>query len=303
MSFDLYFAGSSTPETEQYIQEHRLCRLQSQLNDRANIKRYVDNDFKGKLFIDSGAYTAYTRQKELNVDEYIEYLNSMDDYLTIYAQVDKIPGQHGKPKTLEDIVQAPLLSWDNYVYMRDKVKSPDKLLPIFHRRENWSHLERMLETTFDGKHIPYIGIAATTDSSTKEKEDWFHEVFKVIKKSSNPNVKTHAFGMTSLRLLESFPFTSADSTSWIMTAINGAIMSPFGVVVVSERQKFLKNNIYNQPDLAKEKFQDYLKEIGISLEELQTEPTARLIANIKYLVKWTENYKYTPVQCHKRKLF
>ena len=45
MAFDLYFAGSSTPVTEQNIQEHALCRLQSQLNDRTNIKRYVDAGF------------------------------------------------------------------------------------------------------------------------------------------------------------------------------------------------------------------------------------------------------------------
>lgn len=303
MAFDLYFAGSSTPVTEQYIQDNKLCRLQSQLNDRANIKRYIDNDFKGKLFIDSGAYTAYTRQKELDVDEYIEYLNGMDEYLTIYAQVDKIPGQHGQEKTLQDILEAPEMSWENYVYMRPKMKSPDKLLPIFHRRENWSHLKRMLETTFDGQHIPYIGIAATTDSSTKEKEEWFHEVFQIIKNSSNPNVKTHAFGMTSLRLLESFPFTSADSTSWIMTAINGGIMSPYGVIIVSERQGFLKNNISNQSKQVQEKFQLYLDELGITLEELRTEPTARLIANIKYLVKWAENYEYKPIAYHKKKLF
>lgn len=303
MAFDLYFAGSSTPVTEQYIQEHALCRLQSQLNDRTNIKRYVDAGFKGKLFIDSGAYTAYTKQKQVNVDEYIDYINNLDEYLTIYAQVDKIPGQHGQEKTLQDITEAPKLSWDNYLYMRTKVKSPDKLLPIFHRRENWYYLEQMLETTFDGRHIPYIGIAATTDSSTTEKEEWFHKVFQVIQKSSNPNVKTHAFGMTSLRLLESFPFTSADSTSWIMTAINGGIMSPYGVIIVSERQKHLKNNIYNQAKPVKEAFLQYIETLDLTLQELQTEPTARLIANIKYLVKWCENYKYKPITIQKRSLF
>ena len=118
MAFDLYFAGSSTPETEQYIREHSLCRLQSQLNDRTNIKRYVDGDFHGKLFIDSGAYTAYTRDKIINVDEYIQYLNDNDKYFTIFAQVDKIPGKHGQTKTIQDITEAPELSWQNYLYMQ-----------------------------------------------------------------------------------------------------------------------------------------------------------------------------------------
>ena len=129
------------------------------------------------------------------------------------------------------------------------------------------------------------------------------EKIQVIQKSSNPNVKTHAFGMTSLRLLESFPFTSADSTSWIMTAINGGIMSPYGVIIVSERQKHLKNNIYNQAKPVKEAFLQYIETLDLTLQELQTEPTARLIANIKYLVKWCENYKYKPITIQKRSLF
>ena len=109
--------------------------------------------------------------------------------------------------------------------------------------------------------------------------------------------------MTSLRLLESFPFTSADSTSWIMTAINGGIMSPYGVIIVSERQKHLKNNIYNQAKPVKEAFLQYIETLDLTLQELQTEPTARLIANIKYLVKWCENYKYKPITIQKRSLF
>lgn len=301
--FDLYFAGSSTPATEKYIQEHSLCRLQSQFNDRANIRRYIEADFKGKLFIDSGAYTAYTRQVNLDVDEYISYLNSITDKLTIFAQVDKIPGEHGKPKTKEQIMEAPELSWQNYLYMRDRINEPDKLLPIFHRREDFKYLEQMLETTFDGKHIPYIGLAPTTDSSTVEKEKWFIKCFEVINKSSNPNVKTHAFGMTSLRLLESFPFTSADSTSWIMTAINGNIRTPYGIITVSERQSNLKGGIHNQCDVAKDTLKEYLESIGLTLEGVANEPTDRLIANLKYLTNWAENYEYKPLKTRQKSLF
>ena len=32
--------------------------------------------------------------------------------------------------------------------------------------------------------------------------------FKMISESNNPHVKTHAFGMTSLKLLEQYPFTN-----------------------------------------------------------------------------------------------
>lgn len=303
MAFDLYFAGSQWLGLDDWIIENKACRLQSQLLDRSRIKYLVDNNFEGKLFIDSGAYTAYTRNAVLDVDEYISYLNGLDEHLTIFAQVDKIPGQHGQEKTLKDITEAPQLSWQNYLYMRDKVKSPDKLLPIFHRRENWSYLEQMLETTFDGKHIPYIGIAATTDSSTKEKEEWFHKVFQVIRNSSNPNVKTHAFGMTSLKLLESFPFTSADSTSWIMTGANGSIMTPFGVIYVSDKDTSSPMHVKNiNPEMLKE-FYAYLERLDINFDEISASYKSRMIANLKYLKDWADNYVYKGTGSYKKSLF
>lgn len=303
MAFDLYFAGAQWLGLDDWIIENKCCRLQSQLLDRSRIKYIIDKDFQGKLFIDSGAYTAYTRNAVLDVDEYISYINGIDDNVTIFAQVDKIPGQHGKEKTIEEITEAPILSWDNYLYMWDKVKSPDKLLPIFHRREGWQYLEQMLETTFDGKHIPYIGIAATTDSTTQEKEEWFHKVFQVIRTSSNPNVKTHAFGMTSLKLLESFPFTSADSTSWIMVGANGSIMSPFGVIYVSENDTSSPNHIKHLSPFVLKEFTGYLKEMDIDLQEISTSYKARMLANLKYLKRWADNYQYKGCSIHKKSLF
>lgn len=294
MSFDLYFAGTQNKLCHQYLMEHNLCRLQSQLNDRPYISEWVSKKPHGKLFIDSGAYTSYTKGISLDVDEYIDYVNSIDEELTIYAQVDKIPGTYGIPKTLEEIAEAPALSWENYLYMRNRVISPNKLLPIFHRRESWCYLEQMLETTFNGEHIPYIGIAATTDSSVKEKEDWFYKVFQVIKKSSNPMVKTHAFGMTSLRLLEKFPFTSADSTSWIMVGANGGVMSPFGVVKISENFANDRTCILNHCPQSLENFKKYLRSIEMSddISILAKDYRYRILCNIKYLENWCKNYVY-----------
>lgn len=303
MGFDLYFAGTQNELCEDYMLKNNYCRLQSQLNDRRTIQKWCETSGHGKLFIDSGAYTAYTRGKEVDVDEYIDYLNLIDAELTIFAQVDKIPGTHGKEKTLQEIAEAPELSWENYLYMRDKLKSPDKLLPVFHRRENWCYLKQMLETTFEGKHIPYIGIAATTDSSTKEKEEWFEKVFYIIKNSSNPNVKTHAFGMTSLRLLESYPFTSADSTGWIMTGANGSIMSPFGVIYVSSVDISAPNHVCNLPKDMLLDFYKYLDFFGIDFEEIRDDYKARMLANLKYLKHWADNYKYKGTSTYKKSLF
>lgn len=300
MSFDLYFAGGQNRMLYDWLAQNNGCKLFSQVSDRSDIEYWCSKD-SGKLFIDSGAYTVYTKNIDLDVDEYIKYINSIDEHLTIFAQVDKIPGVYGQPKTKEQILEAPELSWKNYCYMRERVKSPDKLLPIFHRRENWKYLHQMLETTFDGKHIPYIGLATTTDSTVKEKEEWFNKCFDIIKKSSNPNVKTHAFGMTSLRLLEQYPFTSADSTSWIMVGANGNIMTPFGLMTVSDSQSHLKNHISN--NIGEEKLKKYLQSIGIELYLVKTDYKYRMLANLIYLKNWADNYVYKCSSINRKKLF
>lgn len=306
MGFDIYLAGGYGP-AEDYAMEIGANRLFSQVNDRNGIRKWCDKlaerNGVNKIFIDSGAYTVYTKQKELDVDEYISYINSIDSSIAIAAQVDKIPGVWGQEKTLEQILKAPALSWENYLYMRERVNSKDKLIPIFHRREDFKWLDLMLETTFDGQYIPYIGIAATTDSSVREKQDWFEKVFKHIRHSSNPNVKTHAFGMTSLTLLELYPFTSADSTSWLMTAINGGIQSPFGVIYVSEKNKHELGHILGLSAELRKAVEDYIVQRGFTLEALSQQYADREKFNALYFVEWSNSYEYKGTGAYRRSLF
>ena len=163
--FDLYFAGAKNKFADKYLLEHSANRLQSQLLDRRNILDWVEKKSdKSKLFIDSGAYSAYTKGVIIAVDDYIEYLNSITDKCTIFAQLDTIPGQMGKPKTKEERLNAPKLSWDNYLYMRSRLSEPEKLVPIFHQGEDYKWLWNMLEwVDGNGKHIPYIGISPAID--------------------------------------------------------------------------------------------------------------------------------------------
>jgi hypothetical protein len=100
--FNLYFAGSQNKIAERYLQDIGCNRLASQLADRVVINAWIAardrGASKGHLFIDSGAFSAHTRNAEVDVDAYIDYLNGMDDQLHIFAQVDKIPEYLDSPK-------------------------------------------------------------------------------------------------------------------------------------------------------------------------------------------------------------
>jgi len=301
--FNLYFAGSDNPAWREYLIQKKANRLASWINDRNVIDAWIENEAKGNLFVDSGAFSAHTVGKEVDIDKYIEFLNSIDDKLYIAAELDKIPGVFRQAKTRKQCLEAPLMSWENYLYMRERVKSPDKILPIFHQNEDFDWLITMLETTFEGKHIPYIGVSPANDRSTKEKNEWFETVFRLIGQSSNPNVKTHAFGMTSLSVLERYPFTSADSTSWIMTGANGGIMTPRGTVVISDKQTANPQHIMHSSKAEQDEIKQLCKKYKFKYEELSTSYQERCKFNIAYLLDWAKNYTYKGTEIRKRTLF
>lgn len=302
MGFDLYFAGGAEKEVMDYSKELGVHKLFSQLTERKYINDWVDDirkgEINGKLFVDSGAFTAHNKDITIDVDDYISYLNSLGDYVTLFAQLDKIPGKRNVPRTIKDVTEAPKISWDNYLYMRERVNHPHKLVPIFHQDEPFEWLQNMLEWRDEkGEPIPYIGISSSKDKASKYREDWYWKVFSVIQRSSNPNVKTHAFGTSSIRHLELFPFTSADATSWIQTAVYGSIETDFGTIMVSGVQENSKEHIKHCP-ISFKALKEYVESFGFELNKLIYDTdvsTARLERkkfNIAYLKRWADNYEY-----------
>lgn len=283
MPFTLYAAGGGSANVTALKRKLGYDQLLSQLNERKALLEWVQYkrehpECKSKIFVDSGSYSAFTKGKVVNVDEYIELLNSIDDELYIFAQVDKIPGEWGKERTPEQLAEAPKLSWDNYLYMVNRVKSPEKLIPIFHQGEDFKWLENMLnykytEGPLKGQYIKYIGISCSKDIASSAWAPWFNLCFKMIAESNNPNVKTHAFGMTSLKLLEQFPFTSADSTSWVRSAGFGNIILGGSTVYVSSRNPNDPGYVKNLNPALKEEIDKRAKSYGYSLFEIADEAT------------------------------
>ena len=286
MSFDLYFAGGSANDiVTSVFDKNSSSRLFSNLNDR---KIILSTNKTGKIFVDSGAYSAYTKNKIVNVDDYINFLNTNTHKFDLFAQVDKIPGEYGKKKTMQQIQDAPKQSWENYLYMRNRVVEKDKLLPVFHRREDFKYLENMLLWKDENnRHIPYIALAPTTDSSTKEKDIFLSECFDLISRLKRDDVKTHLFGVTSLELIKKYPANSCDSTMWIKAAIFGEIVIILKNrairVIISDKRIKLKKDIEIVID-------NYCNVLGYNIEDLKDNPISRQCFNIDVLQSWANNH-------------
>ena len=272
--------------------------------DRSSIKEMIEYRKQGivkSLFIDSGAFSVHTGKATVDIDEYIEYVNSIDEYVDMVAQVDTIPGTFGKPKSAEDYAESSRKSWENFLYMYSKLKSPEKLVPVFHFGEPFSTLQNMLDWADDaGRPLTYVGISPANDTSQSIKNQYMGEVDDFIAKSKNPNVKRHYFGMTSLDALSKYPAYSADSVSHRLMAAYNKIFTPeFGTISLSKkaRSSKVKSNmsfVDLADDTALQKLNDYLAGLNITLDECQETHSARCAVCIRGILDWVKAHPYEP---------
>ncbi|MCK5235414.1 MAG: hypothetical protein KAR06_00400 [Deltaproteobacteria bacterium] len=171
------------------------------------------------VMMDSGAYTAWTKKVNIDINDYIEFLHKYEPYLRSYVNLDKIPAEYGRKATPEEVKDSARVGFENLLYMRDNGLDP---IPVFHYGEDFSWLKEMIDVGCE-----YIGISPTTDKTTSQKRAWLDKVFNYITDSEGRAlVKTHAFGVTAIPLLVRYPWYTADSTSWIRTARFGGIFLP-----------------------------------------------------------------------------
>lgn len=170
------------------------------------------------LIVDSGAYGAWTRQLDLDVDGYIEFLKPVASKV-VAVNLDVIPGEFGRVPDPDEVEDSASKSYDNLKRISD---AGIQAMPVFHQGESFDWLIRMVEDGYD-----YVGISPANDRTTKQKQIWLDEVFDLLCGSAGyPQVKTHGFGMTALPLLARYPWYSCDSVSWMMSGGYGNILVP-----------------------------------------------------------------------------
>ena len=314
--------GSIT-SAKQVKKELRYPQLLAWQNEKKELLEWVKDLradpelFKNvKLVVDSSAYSAWTRHIEIDIDEYIRFINDISDVVYWFAELDKIPGEFGKEKTKKEIEEAPEISWNNFLYMIERVNCPKKILPVFHMYEDYKYLKQMLSYQFsDGSFIEYIGISPSNDAAVNEKIKWYERTWKIIydecEKLGREIPLTHNFGMTTISLMEQYPSMSSDSTSWIRGASFGNIMlvvnGKIKTVYVSNRNPQAPDHINNQSSAVREAVEKMCDEIGhgITLQHLIDDEKGNLrpIFNLYSLHKWMVNFRYEGNTCFKTELW
>lgn len=158
------------------------------------------------LFLDSGAFSAFTQGVEINLDEYCAFIKEHKKHLTVYANLD--------------VIGDPAGTWANQKEMEKQGLNP---LPCFHYGEDPKWLIRYLKAGYE-----YIALGGMVPISTKDLSSWLDKIFGeyLCDADGMPKVKVHGFGLTSLRLMLRYPWFSVDSTSWVVTGRMGSVYVP-----------------------------------------------------------------------------
>ena len=241
--------------------------------------------------IDNGEFTFHRHGGSLDIDKYINWINENDEYIDYAIALDKIPGVWGVARTLEDYVEASEKTWQNYLYMKERVKNHKKLLPVFHMGENFEYLKRYLALP----DLDYICISGFKDLTNKQREQWYEKCFDVISNSNHPDIKVHCLGSATLTNAIKYPFTSMDATSWIMTAANGSILTDVGVVYIGKRTRLT--------DIEYSAVQEILDKYGYSVDEAIDNYRVRVCTNVHYLYDKSNTTDFVGSKSIRRRLF
>lgn len=297
--FDLYFAGMQALELDEYLVSKNGNRLFSYAEKSQKTRMQMYNDCQSKIFLDSGAFGVAHSGKEITLDEYIQFINE-NPRVNLFACLDVIPWPD---KTVESTKESADKSWENYCYMIEHVKPEyrDKIVPTYHYGEDFIYLSQMLKG-HNGYKPPYIAYGGRAGIHTRHLYNSLDTFFEIIKKE-RLDVKTHAFGITVLKLLEQYPFTSADSTSYLKTAINGGIYVEClnKMVKISNQTKKDPLNYEHCDNQIKSLIKEEIVRYGYTEEELKESFRARFRFNIDYFLRWQKSYEYKPKTKVKRK--
>ena len=295
MGFDLYFAGGKHNSMEEFFHRNDCHRLFS-FADAGN-KRVAENlDTSGKIFMDSGAFSVHTAGKKITLDDYIDFINNTPR-VTLFAALDVIPTE----KTTQGGMDSAKQSWDNYCYMLDHVKREywDKIVPSYHYAEPFDALYNMLQG-YNGYKPPYIAFGGRVGTPTRHLYGALDKFFDIIKKEA-PETKVHGFGITVIKVMEAYPFTSVDSTTWLRTSINGGIHLECMKGMVLRVNPALPEGYWNKSKEIRAIYDEEIQRYGSNIELLTNDLNERLRYNISYFLRLQQRLKYRGEPKVKRK--
>jgi hypothetical protein len=195
------FEKQQRDSTEHFLESYHY------INKQITVDRLRNDGVK--VFLDSGAFSAFMIGAKIDLDKYCEYIHRNGDIIEFASVLDAIGDPDG--------------TWRNQDYMERQGTQP---LPCFHYGEPDEVLQYYISK------YEYITIGGMVPISTPQLMLWLDRIWdeylthKEGQLAGKPKVRVHGFGLTSLPLMLRYPWYSVDSTTWQKWGSNGMILLP-----------------------------------------------------------------------------
>jgi len=199
-------------------------------------------EFYGKdiePFIDSGAYTVeHVSGKKMSLKAYMKFLRKHD--FPVYANLDKIA------------------SWEETLKNQKTMESEGlKPIPVYHMYEPIQVLKDYVGS------YDYVALGFRSKSAT-DRARLATTVFEQF-----PDTKFHMFAITQPEIMINYPFYSVDSSTWLNSIKYGALLTPWGYILVGrENRGNSKRHIMNMSRTKRIKWETYFEGFGFKLIDL-----------------------------------
>jgi hypothetical protein len=153
------------------------------------------------LFIDSGAFSAWSSGHEVNIRDYAAWLLEHRSVINFAAGLD--------------VIGDPTATIRNLKSLLDLVGDQVKIVPTFHVGTPWKALDALVEG-FD-----FIALGGVVSLRLRDHDPlmpWLVTAHRVMREAG---VVAHGFGITKPPLPHVLPWYSVDSAYWQQAAISG----------------------------------------------------------------------------------
>lgn len=221
-----------------------------------------------RVFLDSGAFSAYTQGVEIDLPGYVDYIK---------RNMDIIRAEDGVIcASVLDGIGDPQKTYENQMHMEHLGVRP---LPCFHYGED----ERYL--TWYMQNYPYITLGGMVPISKPQLYHWLDRIWDeyLVDGAGRPKIKVHGFGLTTIDLMERYPWHSVDSSSSIQIGNMGNILIPsYGTLAVSVHspgKKEAGRHITTLPPEQQNGALRVIRELGFDIDRLKDHYSSRWAFN------------------------
>lgn len=277
-----YFTSVTNDDYLKYLQDNNCCNILISYLEQRKIETLIEKNIPNiSMFVDSGAFSAFTRGKKVDIDKYIEFLNQYHEKFDLYASLDVIPDYD----STESVRQSSIDTFNNFLYMRERLIDKNKCVITFHFGEDYNMLRQILQFEDGNGRLKYLALGGLARASVDDRFVFIEKCYEIIRECNREDLQIHLFGVTDMSLCERFGASSVDSTTWVRAASFGEICTDAGRLVVSENRISDNKHLLHKSELIKNQCVEEMRKCGFELEDLMNSSKSRELYNILWFHK------------------